>query len=146
MPINVVDHPVTPQCSGKQWHVIDDDLLAKYIALVLIGLVRHVEHVIEGAQRRSRLSIAPALKERLQADLFPPAGIDPWHRDGLLFEIICWLVARMNASPGEVISTPHTQSTQQGADTIKVAFNIQERYRTCNNLRVQMYRKCAQAL
>lgn len=126
MAINIIDHPAVPQCGGKQWFVSDLDALAHLAALVLLGRAQHAARILEGAQRDS-LSTNARLKARLREDLFPSENVDPWHRDGLLFEIICWLAARMSASPGEVISDPHLKSTQQGADTIKVAFDETER-------------------
>jgi hypothetical protein len=67
----------------------------------------------------------PALKARIRAQLFPEQGVAPWHRDALLFEIICWIVARMRAESNEVISDPHLQSTQQGVDTLKLEFDME---------------------
>jgi hypothetical protein len=123
MPINLVDLPAPPECAGRQWFVEDLDGLAHLAALVLLGRAHHAARILEGAQRDTVVAPA-ALKARLQRDLSPGGDADPWHRDGLLFEVICWLVARMSASPGEVISDPHLRSTQQGADMIKVQFDI----------------------
>lgn len=122
MPITVADLPASPQCAGKQWFVADLDGLAHLAALVLLGRAHQAARILEGAQRETVVTSA-ALKGRLQQDLFPANGVDHWHRDGLLFEIICWLVARMSAGPGDVISDPHLKATQQGADMIKVEFN-----------------------
>jgi hypothetical protein len=122
MPINLVNRLAIPECAGKQWIVTNVDILAQLAALVLTGQVRHAARFLEGAQRDT--VVPPAvLKARLQGDLFPHPGVDHWHRDGLLFEIICWIVARMSAGPGEVISDPHLKSTEQGADTIKIKFD-----------------------
>lgn len=122
MPINIVDLPAAPHCAGKQWFVADLDRLAHLAALVLLGRAHHAGRILEGAQRDIVVPHAQ-LKARLQRDLFPPEDVDPWHRDGLLFEVICWLVARMSTCAGEVISDPHLKSTQQGADMIKVEFD-----------------------
>jgi len=46
-----------------------------------------------------------------------------WHRDGLLFEIMAWLVAEMTTQASEAVSEPHLSSTQQGLDTIKIQFD-----------------------
>ena len=121
-PITITDLPAAPQCAGKQWFVADFGGLAHLVALVLMGRAYQAARILEGAQRDTVI-LSAALKTRVRLDLFPPAEVDHWHRDGLLFEIICWLVARMDASPDEVISDPHLKATQQGADMIKVEFN-----------------------
>ncbi len=64
-----------------------------------------------------------AMQAQIRNELLPATGTPTFHRDGLLFEIICWLVARQQALPNEVISEPHTKATQQGVDTIKVHFD-----------------------
>lgn len=125
MPINVVDLPAEPHCGGAQWFIEDLDELATLAALVLVGRAQHAASILEGSQLIDR-PVPDTMRAGLQRDLFPPEGA-PWHRDGLLFEIICWLVARQQAAPGEVISDPHTKATQQGADTVKVAFDLQAR-------------------
>lgn len=122
LPINVVDSSAAPQCLGKQWFVDDIDHLAYLAALVFVGRAHHAARILEGAQKDT-IVVPAALKARIQGELFPAADADPWHRDGLLFEVICWIVARMTSGPNEVISDPHLKSTQQGADTIKVAFD-----------------------
>jgi hypothetical protein len=122
MPITIIDFPADPECDGIQWTVDDIDELAMLTALVLIGRSQHVAKILTGTHRRG-VAISPALKDRLRAQLFPGAGAAIWHRDGLLFEIICWIVACMTAEPNEVISDPHLQSTEQGVDTLKLTFD-----------------------
>jgi hypothetical protein len=63
------------------------------------------------------------MRDQIRSELFPAVGTPTFHRDGLLFEIICWLVARQQALPNEVISEPHTKATQQGVDSVKVRFD-----------------------
>ena len=41
----------------------------------------------------------------------------------MLFESICWLVAKIEATPDEAIADPHRKATQQGADGLKVGFD-----------------------
>ena len=93
----------------KQWSVLDDDALAAIVALVLVGRAKHAEDVLAGAQVNVAI-VADALKEQLRRQLQTPAGALTWHRDGLLFEIISWVVARLTSVSNEVISTPHLKS------------------------------------
>jgi hypothetical protein len=122
MPLNIVDFPAAPECNGKQWSPSDENLLATLVAMVLIGRAQHAERVIRGALRRV-VAVPEALSQQLHSELFPKPGANTHHRDGLLFEIIAWIVARMTAAPSDLISTPHLKSTQQGLDTLKVSFD-----------------------
>ncbi len=126
MPINIVDQPAAPQCGGQQWSVADEKELSALVARVLVGRARQVAAILEGAEDGPVVTLA-ATKARLKRELVLEPDTDPWHRDGLLFETICWIVARKNAAPNEVLSDPHRRSTQQGADTVKVLFDNDER-------------------
>src|ERR1700722_20044901 len=122
MPLNVPNFPAAPQCDGRQWAVLNEDKLATVVALVLIGRAKHAESVLVGTQQNVAF-VANVLKEQLRSQLQTPPGPLTFHRDGLLFEIISWVVARITGAPDEVISTPHLKSTQQGLDTIKIGFD-----------------------
>jgi hypothetical protein len=122
MPLDIVDFPVAPECGGSQWSVADADRLATLVALVMVGRSHMAVRVLEGTQDQPPLA-PDALKQRLRQQLFPAAGPRTFHRDGLLFEIICWTVAHLSAGPNEVISEPHLSSTSQGLDTIKITFD-----------------------
>lgn len=122
MPLDIVDFPVAPECGGSQWSVADIDRLATLVALVMVGRSHMAVRVLEGTQDQPPLA-PDALRQRLRRQLFPAAGPQTFHRDGLLFEIICWVVAHLTAGPNEVISEPHLSSTSQGLDTIKITFD-----------------------
>ena len=122
MPITVVDRAAEPHCGGLQWSIADVDTLATLAALVLVGRAQHAARVLGGALVLP-VPTPAAMRAQIQSELLPVAGAPIYHRDGLLFEIICWLVARQRALPSEVISEPHTKATQQGVDTIKVRFD-----------------------
>src|SRR5690349_11391939 len=121
--INVVNSPLLPLCDGNQWIVHDYPSLVVLTGYVMLGRAQQAANILQGAQAIPPIA-HPVLKARLERELVLAAGEDPWHRDGLLFETICWLIAGMQARPDEVISDPHRKATQQGADTIKVAFDL----------------------
>jgi hypothetical protein len=125
-PLSIPDFPANPHCGGRQWSVLDEDALANLTALVLIGRAKHAESILAGAQRNF-VVLPDALKEQIRAQLHPPEGPLTYHRDGLLFEIISWIVARLASSADDIISTPHLKSTQQGLDTIKISFDPHSR-------------------
>ncbi|MDQ0346753.1 hypothetical protein [Ancylobacter vacuolatus] len=120
MAISTVDHGVDDLCGGEQWFVDDLDGLAKLVAIVMVGRAQLVTGILAGAEI-GPVPTSAALKVRLNKALFPEK--DPWHRDGLLFETICWLVARKGAAANEVVSDPHRRATNQGADSVKVIFD-----------------------
>jgi hypothetical protein len=122
MPVNITDFPAAPECGGTQWAVADEDQLATLVGTVLIGRADYAARVLQGVQHVPA-RLAEAMKERLRQQLEPANGALRWHRDGLLFEIICWIVARMTAGPNDVISDPHLTSTQQGVDTLRLVFD-----------------------
>ncbi|MFL6546799.1 MAG: hypothetical protein ACJ8LM_16675 [Candidatus Udaeobacter sp.] len=122
MPLNIADFPAVPECGGTQWAVTNQDQLATLVGTVLVGRAQHAARVLRGVQHVP-VQPADALKERLRQQLHPGNDALRWHRDGLLFEIICWIVARMTAGPNDVISDPHLTSTQQGLDTVRLAFD-----------------------
>jgi hypothetical protein len=122
VPISTVDHGVEGLCGGEQWHVDDSDALADLVAVVMVGRAKLVAGILAGAEIGPIVTSA-ALKARLKSSLLLEEGKDTWHRDGLLFETICWIIARRGSAPNEVLSDPHRRATNQGADSVKVVFD-----------------------
>jgi hypothetical protein len=122
MPVVVTDFPANPECGGAQWAVADENKLAYLVALVLLGRAREAARALQGAQPGAAIA-SPQLKASLRAKLLVQGKQAIWHRDGLLFEMMAWLVAEMTSRPNEVVSEPHLSSTQQGLDTIKIQFD-----------------------
>lgn len=121
MPLTVTPTPVLPQCLGAIWAVEDIDALAEVCAQILIGRALHAAMILDGVRPPGAPPvIADALKEKLRGELHPANDPARWHRDGLLFEIICWVAARTTATANEAITDPHLKATNQGADCIKV--------------------------
>ncbi len=123
MPLNIQDFPADPECVGSQWFVLNQDELATLVGTVLIGRAEHAARVLAGTQQHVPVQTSAALKAKLRRQLLPPNGPLTYHRDGLLFEIICWFVAKKKTGPNEIISDPHLSSTQQGVDTLKLTFD-----------------------
>ncbi|MGC2221455.1 MAG: hypothetical protein WA624_03325 [Methylocella sp.] len=127
MPLQAIDFPALPECGGAQWTVANIDELAELTARILLGRARHVASILHGAIRQPLDIPKEELRNSLRRQLILQPGAQPWHRDGLLFEIICWIAAQITAGPDEVISDPHLQSTQQGVDSLKVSFDRRSR-------------------
>jgi hypothetical protein len=126
MPITVANFPANPECGGAQWSIANEELLVRLTALVLVGRARQAARVLQGVTLGPALA-GPELKARLRAKLLVQTDQAIWHRDGLLFEIMAWLVAELTAQADEIVSEPHLSSTQQGLDTIKIRFDPQTR-------------------
>lgn len=121
MPITITPTPVQPHCLGAVWTVEDADVLAEICAQILIGRSLHAASILDGVHPAGTPPIiTAALKEKLRSELHPQNDPQTWHRDGLLFEIISWVAARISATPNEAIADPHLKATNQGTDCIKV--------------------------
>lgn len=121
MPILSTHAPALPECLGNQWTISNINALAEVVALVLIGRAFHAAEILEGTQESGAVpGIHPGLKEKLRQELHPQSDPAIWHRDGLLFEIINWVVAKLSSTADEAVTDPHLKSTNQGTDCIKV--------------------------
>lgn len=119
MPITINPMPVLPQCDGEQWIVDISGNLAQLVALVLVGQAFHAALILDGTQLAAP-KIAVKLKETLDKDLHPKTKKGIEHRDGLLFEIICWVAARKGKTGNEKKDDPHLKATTQGTDGVKI--------------------------
>ncbi len=119
MPITLNPISALPQCKGEQWIVDVLDDLAQLVALVLVGQAHHAAQILDGTLLVAQ-KITPKLKETLNKPLHPTTDTGIEHRDGLLFEIICWVAARKRKTGDEKIDNPHLKATNQGTDGVKV--------------------------
>ncbi|MBS7671496.1 hypothetical protein [Croceicoccus gelatinilyticus] len=115
---------ILPQCLGSVWTVADPDELAEVCAQILIGRALHAAMILDGVHPAGTPPIvSAALKEKLRLELHPQTDPKIWHRDGLLFEIISWVAARLTATVDDAISDPHLKATNQGTDCVKVTID-----------------------
>jgi hypothetical protein len=111
-----------PQCEGEQWIITLPDELAHLVALVLIGQAFHAALILEGTQLGAPI-VTAQVKDTLNNALHPTTTTGIEHRDGLLFEIICWVAAHKGKTGDEKIDDPHLKSTSQGTDGVKVTID-----------------------
>lgn len=123
MPITLSPVSALPHCEGQQWSVDAPDDLAHLVALVLVGQAFHAALILEGTQLAAP-RIATKLKETLDKDLHPSTETGIEHRDGLLFEVICWVAARKGKIGDEQFDSPHLKATNQGTDGVKVTVDL----------------------
>jgi hypothetical protein len=118
-PLTTVPMPAPPHCYGEQWIIAAEADLARLCSIVLIGQTFHAAEVLSGTQAEASV-IAPDLKAQLDKELHPTTRQTIEHRDGLLFEIICWVAQRIGIGGDEAVKDPHLKSTNQGTDGFKV--------------------------
>lgn len=124
MTLTVLPTATPPQCLGTDWTVADVDALAEVCAQIMIGRALHAAMILDGSHPVGTPPIiSAALKEKLRIELHPTSNPKIYHRDGLLFEIISWVAARLTATPNDAISDPHLKATNQGTDCVKVTID-----------------------
>lgn len=113
---------VNEHCIGDRWTVGDTELLARLVASIAMGQVKHAARIIAGLQpavpeltfdvlrsdAKQRLTVTGDTPEKQDAHL--------WHRDGLIFEAISWIAARQGAASNVLMRDPHISATTQGLD------------------------------
>jgi hypothetical protein len=121
MTLVVLPTATPPECLGTNWTVGDADALADVCAQIMIGRALHAALILDGSHPAGTPPImSSALKEKLRLELHPTSDPKTYHRDGLIFEIISWVAARLTATPNDAISDPHLKATNQGTDCLKV--------------------------
>lgn len=120
MPIHLTPISHKSLVQGYTWTVTDEQHLAELIARVALGQARHVSKILQVIG-----GTFPALAEdswsAAEKMLTVPPGIDHWHRDGWMFQVMSWLSAH-KAAPNSLINTPQMIFAQKGFDGIQLDF------------------------
>lgn len=119
MPITLTPYTSSTLCKGHVWTIEDEDKLVELVAQVMLGKQRHVQKVLAGITTQAIAYRRNTIEEVCQK-LILVAGQDPWHRDGLVFQIFSWLAANKSSSPNSIISAPHLIPAHKGFDGIQV--------------------------
>jgi hypothetical protein len=118
----VVDDNVT----GFVWSVPDVAVVARLIAIVLLGQAQHAARIIAAlepavpafvhgvliADAKRQMMIRGEDEETRQAHRA--------HRDGFLFECLSWIAARQEATDRTFLKDPHIDATSHGLDGLIV--------------------------
>jgi hypothetical protein len=118
MPVVLTPFTHGTLCQGCAWTIGDVPQLALHVAQVALGQSRHVAKILAG------VNVAPPpTSESMRAAainlLTVPAGADPWHRDGWIFQTISWLAAN-RANPSAVTRAPHMILAHKGFDGLQL--------------------------
>ena len=118
MPIVLTNFAEGTLCQGCTWMVSDEAELPERLAFVALVQSRHVAKILTGIN-----AIPPATTASTRAAaiklLTLPAGADPWHRDGWLFQTMSWLVASQ-ANPSALTRAPHMILAHKGFDGLQL--------------------------
>ena len=106
---------------GFTWEVVDKNLLSELIARVALGQARHVQSILLAVRATFPIPVDDAWTAAANM-LTVPTGIDPWHRDGWMFQVMSWLAAH-KAGPKSLINTPQMIFAQKGFDGIQLDFD-----------------------
>jgi hypothetical protein len=120
MPLVVEPFDDDPLCFGHTWTIQDEDLLAKIVASIALGLSDHAGDILAGIQSTPRPVLRDRHLDRLIAELgIPASDAARWHRDGWVFQMISWISARLVAARhGKrlLIRAPQPRKADKGFD------------------------------
>lgn len=117
MAITLTPFKVGELCDGCSWTVEDVDALAEQIARVAVGQAEHVANILAQAGLAEAATTAEAIKGAVT--LLTVAGVQPYHRDGWMFQVMSWIAAHRH-TPGGLIRAPHMILAHKGFDGIQI--------------------------
>ena len=123
MPINLTSYDIDTLCWGNTWEIENEGLLIELVAKVLIGHQHHVAKILKGIGVGNPLKFGENARNDAISKLTLPAGTDPYHRDGLIFQIFSWLVAHKLSGSNSLIALPHLIPAQKGFDGLQIKLN-----------------------
>jgi len=118
----VVDDDVT----GFVWSVPDVAVVARLIAVVLLGQAQHAARIIAALEPAApafmhAVLIADAKRQMvIRGDDEEARQAHRAHRDGFLFECMSWIAARQDAVDRTFLKDPHIDATSHGLDGLIV--------------------------
>lgn len=122
MPINLTPYISDTLCHGHTWTISDEDLLAQMVAKILMGRQLHVAKILSGINvgnvNFSENVINDAI-DKLTLDI----GEQPYHRDGLIFQIFSWIAAHKSKGINSILRAPHLIPAQKGFDGLQIDIN-----------------------
>lgn len=133
MPITSSIVEVSDDCVGNRWVIDDEDELASLVAFVTKAQAIHAQNILAGIvseaimfepvqEQQIKQSAIDALTVPKDAAGNEERGTAKWHRDGILFEAISWIVARKHF-PEALLRDPHISPTTQGLDGLMIVLS-----------------------
>ncbi|TCC91914.1 hypothetical protein EZ428_09200 [Pedobacter frigiditerrae] len=133
MPISSSTVEVSDDCVGNRWEINDENELANLVAFVTKAQAIHAQNILAGIvsdsivfeaaqEQQIKQSAIDALTVPKDAHGKEIRGTALWHRDGILFEAISWIVARKHF-PDAIMRDPHISPTTQGLDGLMIVLS-----------------------
>lgn len=122
MPIRLIPFQDDNLCTGHKWEIVDRPKLVLIVAKVLLGKFLHAENILNNLPTSSATNRNVTINKAIKILTLAP-GADPWHRDGLIFQIFSWVAANINANGNAVIRPPHLIQAQKGFDGVQISIN-----------------------
>jgi hypothetical protein len=120
MPLIVTPFHDDPLCFGHTWTIRDEDLLARIVASIALGLSDHAGDILARVPSPSRPVLRERHLDRLITELGKPISeAVRWHRDGWVFQMISWISAQLAAAHhGKrlLIRAPQPRKADKGFD------------------------------
>ncbi|MEG6501853.1 MULTISPECIES: hypothetical protein [unclassified Desulfovibrio] len=114
-------------CTGERWQVLDDEQIARLIAIIAMGQVAQASHILSELVPATPAFTTPELKTEAQIRLTIQdrkqtvrTGYPRPQRDGFIFEAISWIAARQIYGKEAYIRAPHVSATSQGLDGLMI--------------------------
>jgi hypothetical protein len=119
MPIKLTSYELGSLCKGYTWEIDDEESLVELVAKVLLGRQRQVQKILNGITGSSVSVNENAVRDAI-LKLTLKENQDPWHRDGLVFQIFSWIAAQKSSDENAIIAPPHLIPAHKGFDGLKV--------------------------
>lgn len=123
LPLATKECSIDSDCTGERWQVLDDEQLARLIAIIAMGQVAQASHILAELLPPAPAFTIPELRAEAKIKLrvqdkkqTPRIGYPRWQRDGFMFEAISWIAARQVHGANAYMKDPHFSATSQGLD------------------------------
>ena len=120
--LTIVEVAVDDHCVAHCWTPVNNELLAKLIAIIAMGQAAHAARIITGLSPAGPVLNLEALRAAAKASLCVVAETRAQeaarraHRDGFMFEAISWIAAQQSTNGTALLLAPHIKATTQGLD------------------------------
>lgn len=124
--INSVSVVIDDDVTGFVWSVPDVAVVARLIAVVLLGQAQHAARIIAALEPAAPAFLRPVLiadakrQMVIRGDDDDARQANRAHRDGFLFECMSWIAARQDAVDRTFLKDPHIDATSHGLDGLIV--------------------------
>jgi len=130
MPLKISPVNYDPLHRESEITVIDENLLANYVAHIALGYSFHVRKILLKKYAGTIIYKDHMIDNAIQT-LTVPKGKDPWRRDGWVFQMISWISIYLENDKETLLTQqPHDAPGQHGIDGLAVVFDDKDQIKT----------------